>query len=89
MSIFFFLSLELFSENDVSGKNMYQFETPKKDGMVQKAYLSRKSFSVQKSQISKEKTSKAIGVKNNTINKSIKSRKTLSGIGITYILFVF
>ncbi|KAL2715122.1 origin recognition complex subunit 2 [Vespula squamosa] len=70
--------IELFSENDVSGKNIYQFQTLKKDGMVQKAYFSRKSFAVQKSKISKVETSKDTNVKSNTINKSINRRKSLS-----------
>ncbi|XP_047358629.1 origin recognition complex subunit 2 [Vespa velutina] len=74
--------IELFSENDVSGKNMYQFETPKKDGMVQKAYLSRKSFDMQKTRIYKDKTNKDTDVKNSTINKSINKRKTLPEIEI-------
>nr|XP_050856999.1 origin recognition complex subunit 2 isoform X1 [Vespula vulgaris] len=70
--------IELFSENDISGKNIYQFETLKKNTMVQKAYLSRKSFDMQKSPISQVEASEDTDIKNNTINKSINRRKSPS-----------
>lgn len=47
--------IELFCENDVSGKNMYGFKMPiKRDGMTQKANVHRLSFNTSKSQVSSE-----------------------------------
>ncbi|KAI4482701.1 hypothetical protein M0804_008554 [Polistes exclamans] len=76
---------ELFSENDVSGKNMYQFQTPKKNSMVQKAYLSRMSSTEQKSQVAKVKTSKNASAKRDSNNKSINNRKSHSKLDIESI----
>ncbi|XP_015183453.1 PREDICTED: origin recognition complex subunit 2 [Polistes dominula] len=69
---------ELFSENDVNGKNMYRFQTPKRNSMVQKAQLSLMSSTEKKSQIAKVKTSKTASAKRNTNNKSINNRKSYS-----------
>ncbi|KAI4495559.1 hypothetical protein M0802_008571 [Mischocyttarus mexicanus] len=69
---------ELFSESDVSGKNIYQFQTPKKKSMVQKAYLSRMSTTKQQSQVAKVETTKDAGAKRSNNNKSIDRRKNYS-----------
>ncbi|XP_043495829.1 origin recognition complex subunit 2 isoform X4 [Polistes fuscatus] len=64
---------------------MYQFQTPKKNSMVQKAYLSRMSSTEQKSQVAEVKTSKTASAKRNSNNKSINERKSYSKIEVVVI----
>ncbi|KAK2576437.1 hypothetical protein KPH14_005770 [Odynerus spinipes] len=70
--------IELFSENDVSGKNIYGFETPvKKDGMTRKATLYRTSCSMNKSRISfKTKTNKDTNTKSDNMRASIDRKES-------------